>query len=155
MSFVFCRIFFFTDYQTYVLIFSIATLTDWDVPPASPAMLTLTSTPLNSAPGLCCQEKKIKRKRKPCTFPALSSSNMWSLLIKKQTIVWQFFWCMGLLAGTPLPPIWQRRGEIVSFKHYPPPTHTHHGPGHDLRATWHNLLSGQVIFYEMRTNTIE
>ena len=49
---------------------------------------------LNSAPVLCC-----RKSASPALLLALSSSNIQSLLIKKQTIVWQFFWCMCLFAG--------------------------------------------------------
>lgn len=58
---------------------------------------------LNSAPVLCC-----RKKCKPGTSPGLVQQQYSEHINKKQTIVWQFFWCMCLFAG-----VWQCRREIV------------------------------------------
>lgn len=68
---------------------------------------------LNSAPVLCC-----RKKCKPGTSPGLVQQQYSELINKKQTIVWQFFWCMCLLPGNP--PVWQCRREIVFLKRTSP-----------------------------------
>lgn len=107
---------------------------------------------LNSAPVLCC-----RKKCKPGTSPGLVQQRYSELINKKQTIVWQLFWCMCLFAG--LPPLSDNAGErLFSWNGPPPPSPSWSnsaGPRRDLRGTWHNLLSRRLIFQKMTTNSIE
>lgn len=99
----------------------------------------------------------LQKKCKPGTSLGLVQQQYSELINKKQTIVWQLFWCMCLFTG--LPPVSDKAGErLFSWNGPPPPSPSWSnsaGPRRDLRGTWHNLLSGRLIFQKMTSNSIE